>query len=306
MTMPPRTTPANTALTRHGLERRRHQFKDLHQFMVQEEQAFNMLLAQLQAFVERYIELLGCHYQELDALESQLHTATRYLAEALSRHGIEAPMPLAPQATALPVLPQLPPCAPLPPEPVDAALGEVQLSPPSLKTLYRRAAMRLHPDFAADDTERQGREQAMMAVNAAYAQGERAPLEALLLAAGEPPQRVMGGNADALQAWLSRSEHLVQGRLRVVQAYRVALQAHPMHQLWVAITRAEQKGLDPLCVMASRLRSQIQERRRELYIGQRLQAESGLAQAFLHRRVQRMGAAPRVSPAAFETPRQPA
>ena len=55
-----------------------------------------------------------------------------------------------------------------------------------------------------------------------------------------------------------------------------------MHQLWQAITRAEAKGLDPLDVMASRLRSQISERRQQLYIGQRLQPQSELAQRFVH------------------------
>jgi hypothetical protein len=44
-------------------------------------------------------------------------------------------------------------------------------------------------------------------------------------------------------------------------------------------------------VMANRLQAQIAERRQELYIGQRLQPESGLAEDFLRQRVQRMGAA---------------
>jgi hypothetical protein len=130
-----------------------------------------------------------------------------------------------------------------------------------------------------------------MLANEAYAASNRAQLEVLLLAAGEDPVRVSGGNADALRNWLGRCEQIVQGRLRVVQAHHALLQVHPMHCLWRAIVQAELKGLDPLSVMASRLRSQIAERRQELYIGQRLQPLSGLAQAFLHRRIERMGAA---------------
>lgn len=276
----------NTAITRHDLERRRSQLSDLQRYLASQEQEFKTLRQRVQAFVDRYVEVLGSLYLELDALESQLHCATNYLAEALRRNGLETRSPKAPQATALPVLPQLPQGAPLPSEP---AGGLVELAPPPLKTLYRRAAMRLHPDLAPNDRERAQREQRMMQVNEAYANKDRPRLEALLLAAGEDPVKVTGGNADAVRNWLSRSEQAVQGRLRVVQAHQLSLQAHPMHQLCVAIERAELKGLDPLSVMATRLRSQIAERRQELYIGQRLQPESGLAQAFVHRRVERMG-----------------
>lgn len=278
----------NTAISRHGLERRRSQLSDLRRYLQAQEQEFEDLRAQVQGFVGRYVETLGASYLELDALESQLHSATDGLAEALRSSGIAARSPRAPQATALPVLPQLPIGAALPPEPTG---NQVEMAAPSLKTLYRRAAMRLHPDFAGSEADRGRREQNMMLVNQAYAASNRAQLELLLLAAGEDPLRVMGGNGDALRLWLGRCEHMVQGRLRVVQAHLALLKIHPMHSLWQAIARAELMGLDPMSVMANRLRSQIAERRQELYIGQRLQPLSGLAQAFLHRRIERMGAA---------------
>ena len=277
----------NSALSRHGLERRHAQLQELQRYLQTQESEFHELHSQLTAFVDRYAATLGIAYLELDALESQLHTATQYLADALRRNGIDARTPRAPQATALPSIPKLPAAAPLPAEPTN---GCIDLPPPSLKTLYRRAAMRLHPDFASNEHERQRREQAMMLVNEAYAAERRGQLEALLLANGEDPVKVTGGNADALRNWLSRCESSVQGRLRVVQAHLIALQAHPMHQLSQAIRRAETIGLDPFSVMIQRLQSQISERRQELYIGQRLQPEPGLAEDFLRRRIERMGA----------------
>lgn len=277
----------HTALSRHGLERRREQLQELQRYLQTQENEFTALHQRLRAFVDRYVDTLGSAYLELDALESQLHTATLYLAQALRNKGIAAGTPRAPQATALPTIPFLPNAAPLPPEPAE---GWIDLPPPSLKTLYRRAAMRLHPDFADSEAERQRREQIMMQVNEAYATERRAQLEALLLAAGEDPVKVSGGNADAVRNWLTRCETAVQGRLRVVQAHRVALEAHPMHQLWQAISRAEAMGLNPFSVMIQRLRTQIAERRQELYIGQRLQPQSGLAEDFLRRRIERVGA----------------
>jgi hypothetical protein len=281
----------NLAIDRQELARRQARLAELQAHLGEQEQAHRSLHAQVQAFVDRYTDLLGPLYMELDALESQLHTAMVYLYEALQRNGVAAHEPIPPQAGALPpMLARLPAGAPLPPQPEG---GLQDLTPPSLKQLYRRAAMRFHPDLAGGNTvERQRRETQMIAVNKAYERQDRAELERLLIAAGEAPERVTGNNSLAMLEWLQRCEQAVQGRLRVVQAHQAALLAHPMHRLWVAIVQAEAKGLDPMSVMANRLRSQILERRRELYIGQRLQPDSGLAQNFLHqRRLRVMGTA---------------
>ena len=277
------------AIDRHELARRQARLAELQRHLSDQEQVFRGVHAQVESFIGRYTAQLGSLYLELDALESQLHTALSYLFEALQRHGVSARRPVPPKASALPpMLAQLPGGAPLPVQPEG---GLQDLAPPSIKQLYRRAAMRLHPDLARSTAERQRREQEMMAVNRAYEAQDRARLEALLLAAGEAPQRVTGNNSLAMLEWLQRSEKAVQGRLRVVQAHHAALLAHPMHQLCQAIARAEAKGLDPLAVMAQRLRTQIAERRQELYIGQRLQPESDLAQNFLQRRAQRIDSA---------------
>lgn len=275
------------AITRHELARRQAQLADLQCYLAEQERSFHTLHRQVQDFMRRYSERLAMLYLELDALESQLHTALCYLHEALQRQGLSAQAPRPPKASAMPLLAQLPMAAPLPIQPEG---GLQDIAPPSLKQLYRRAAMRLHPDLATTPAQRLRREQDMMSVNAAYAAQDRMRLEALLLAAGEAPERVTGNNSLAVLDWLRSTELAVQGRLRVVQAHRVALDAHPMQQLCQAVLRAEAKGMDPLGVMANRLRTQIAERRQELYIGQRLQPDSGMARDFLQQRVQRMGA----------------
>lgn len=272
---------ASMAITRHELTRRREQLQVLQRYLAELEADHDGARAKLLGFRQRYLEALGPLMRELDDLETQLHQATALLSDALKRQGVDVPAPASPRAKAWPDIPALPDATPLPPEPTGPM---TDLPPPSLKTLYRRAAMRLHPDLAPSGPEREVCEQRMMVVNEAYASGDRHRLEALLLAAGELPEKVIGGPADAVRAWLGLCEHMVQGRIRVVQAQMVLLQAQQMHQLRIAIERAEVGGMRPLDIMAARLRTQIAQRRQELYIGLRLQPDSPMAHDFVRQR----------------------
>ncbi|HEY1129240.1 MAG TPA: J domain-containing protein [Roseateles sp.] len=276
---------ASRAITRHELTRRREQLQDLQRYLAVLEADHDGARAKLLGFRQRYLEALGPLMRELDELEAQLHQATALLSEALQRQGVDAPASTSPRAKAWPDVPALPEATPLPPEPTGPT---TDLPPPSLKTLYRRAAMRFHPDLAPSGPEREVCEQRMMVVNDAYASGDRSRLEALLLAAGELPEKVIGGPADAVRAWLGLCEHMVQGRIRIVQAQTTMLHAQQMHELRIAVERAEVGGMRPLDIMAARLRAQIAERRQELYIGERVGGDVSLAADFLRKRYQRL------------------
>lgn len=276
---------ASLAITRHELTRRREQLQDLQRYLAVLEADHDGIRAKLLSFRLRYLDALGPLMRELDDLEAQLHQATVLLCEALRREGVEVATPAAPGPKPWPDAPALPPATPLPPEPTGPM---ADLPPPSLKTLYRRAAMRFHPDLAPSGPEREVCEQRMMIVNEAYASGDRGRLESLLLAAGELPEKVIGGPADAVRAWLGLCEHMVQSRIRIVQAQTLVLQNLQMHQLRVAIERAEAGGMKPLDIMAARLRAQIAERRQELYIGERVGGDANLAVDFLRKRSQRL------------------
>jgi len=283
-------------ISRRELERRHAALVDLRRYLALQEQEFRLQRAQVQAFSERYQALFGPLYQELGQLESQLRTATHALIATMRARGIELRTPETPAPgqqghqlqSQMPGLAQmarlegLPPAEALPPVPVGADIG--QWAPPTLKMLYRRAAMRLHPDRAASDAERPEREQQMMIVNAAFAASDRQRLEALLLATGEDPCAIHGGNAAALRNWLAHCEERVQARLRLVASYMGALVSQSMYKLWQTVSQAETNGLDPLHLMAMRLNELIVLRRKELYIGQRLKPDSSLAKAFLHQR----------------------
>lgn len=276
---------ASMAITRHELSRRREQLQDLQRYLAVLEADHDGARAKLLGFRQRYLEALGPLMRELDEIDAQLHQATALLSEALKRQGVDAPVSASQRAKAWPDVPALPDATPLPPEPTGPL---TDLPPPSLKTLYRRAAMRFHPDLAPSGPEREVCEQRMMIVNEAYANSDRHRLETLLLAAGELPEKVIGGPADAVRAWLGLCEHLVQGRIRIVQAQTALLHNLQMHQLRIAIERAETGGMRPLDIMAARLRTQIAERRQELYIGERVGSDARMAADFLRKRYQRL------------------
>ncbi|MFN3860636.1 MAG: J domain-containing protein [Roseateles sp.] len=276
---------ASMAITRHELARRREQLHELQRYLAVLEADYDGARAKLLGFRQRYLEALGPLMRELDELEAQLHQATALLSEALKRQGVDVPVPAPPRIKPWPEIPALPEATPLPPEPTGATMD---LPPPTLKTLYRRAAKRFHPDLAPQGPEREVCEQRMSVVNDAYERGDRQKLESLLLAAGEAPEKVLGGPTDAVRAWLGLCEHLVQGRIRVVKAQTALLHNLQMHQLRVAIERAEADGMRPLDIMAARLRAQIAERRQELYIGERVGADASLAADFLRKRSQRL------------------
>jgi len=283
-------------ISRSELERRHAGLLDMRRYLAQQEQEFAARRTAVRAFSERYQALFGPLFLELGTLDSQLRTTTNDLINTLRLRGIELRLPepaaVPPPAGQLQAqMPQLahtarleglPPDEPLPIVPQGADIAG--WAPPTLKMLYRRAAMRLHPDRAANDADRAEREQQMMAVNAAFAAHDRHALEALLFRVGEDPGKITGGNIQALCNWLAHCEERVQARLRLVNSYMSALSNQSMCKLWHSVSLAESRGLDPLNLMAFGLREQIVERRKELYIAQRVKPESSLARAFLHQR----------------------
>jgi hypothetical protein len=277
----------NPQLWRLEAARRRRQLEELQSFLRRLEAEYADLQTQVLAFMARYEERLGAQWLEVESLQGQLLLAL----EALARAGGRPLPPLPPQRRRL-ALPQLPaqPVWPEPPADANAA------SAPSLKDLHRRAAMRLHPDRASDDADRTRREALMRDANLAYADQDRATLEDLLIAAGESPQRLGGFDVHAHWRWLERSESLAQGRMRVLRAHMVLLRQHPMTVLAEHVERAQTRGLDPLSIMATRLRAQVQELTQQVYIGARVQARSDLAQAFLAQWQARWGETASVQP----------
>lgn len=277
----------NPQLWRLEAARRRRQLEELQRYLREVEAEYQTLRDQVLQFQRRYDERLAAAWAEVDALQAQLLGALEQLA-----HGLGAPRPPLPPQRRTQALPCLPPAPDWPAAPPEDA----GLQAPTLKELHRRAAMRLHPDRAADEQERERREALMRDANLAYTDRDRAALEALLIAAGESPQRLGGFDVHAQWRWLERCEDLAQGRLRVLRAHLMLLRQHPLTVLAEHVDRAQTRGLDALAIMAVRLRTQAQELRQQLYIGARLSPSSQLAGQFLAQWQARWGERASVQP----------
>lgn len=213
------------------------------------------LLKGLKRFIVRYAQELNPLYTELDELELQLGQTLQIQLQTPDEHFGRVPE----TGFALPDFDEVKPSEPeIKPPP--AALQ----SAPSVKQLYRRAAMRLHPDRAASDAERHSLNEAMSKVNLAYAQGDRYTIERLLVQSGDDPQQISGDNTLARLHWVYLREQQLRERQQYVQSRLSELRSNPMHKLWKSVSEAEALGLDPLGVMAERLRLQVNERRQEL------------------------------------------
>ena len=241
----------------HAMElgRRQGAMAALQLHLQEREAELMVLLKGLKRFIVRYAQELTPLYRELDGLEQRLSEALRSLMQAQGEGFDPAPE----TGFGLPDFGGLPP-----PDPELKPPTALAAAPPSVKQLYRRAATRLHPDRARSEIERSILNEAMSQVNLAYAQGDRYAIERLLVQSGDDPQHISGDNILARLHWVQLREQQLRRRDQYVQSRLNELRCNPMHELWRVVSDAEARGLDPLGVMAERLRAQIDERRQEL------------------------------------------
>ena len=135
--------------------------------LAESESELAQIRAQLKTFEGRYLRQVGVLYAELDELEARIaeREVDLYDSDSARRRAEETRR----QAQ----------------ETHDAAFGEAREAeefdpPPSLKTLFRDVAKRIHPDFARDDAEQRHFTLLMARANQAYSRGDTETLQRLL------------------------------------------------------------------------------------------------------------------------------
>ena len=164
------------------LERKRSELTALEAELIEQELRLSTLEAELAAFQTQYLRVVGVRYAELDDLKARI-AETR---------AVRAPTDAAAQAEAAKARAGADDSA----ADVHGRWSEEPVTPfdppGELKTLYRNAARRLHPDLAANDDDRTLRHERMTKANEAYQRGDAEALAALVSKWEASPQSVSG------------------------------------------------------------------------------------------------------------------
>jgi len=201
--------------------------------------------SQLKAFEGRYLQRVGVLYAELDEINARIteREVDLYDSESSRRRAQEARQRAQ--------------------ETHDAAFGVDEEPaefdpPPSLKTLFREVARRIHPDFAADEAEQKHFTLLMMRANEAYSRSDAETLQRLLddrLEIGSA-----SGESDALA--LQRVTRQIQHGERDIAALhreQESLLGSEIGQLFADAETAAREGRELLDELATSLRARIAE-----------------------------------------------
>jgi len=205
--------------------------------------------SQLKVFEVRYLQRVGVLYAELDEL------AARITEREVAVYDSEAARRRAQQARERAQ------------ETHEAAFGGEQepeeFDPsPSLKTLFREVAKRIHPDFASDEAEQKHFTLLMMRANQAYSRGDAETLQRLL----DDHLEVNAASADApgsdesdgvaLRRLVRQIEH-AERDIAALDGERQTLLGSEIGQLYTDAEAAAREDRDLLAELAAGLRERI-------------------------------------------------
>jgi hypothetical protein len=204
--------------------------------------------AQLKAFENLYFRQVGVLYAELDEIEARIaeREVALYDSDAARLRAEEARQRAR--------------------ETHDAAFGEDDEveefePPPSLKTLFRDVAKRIHPDFARDDAERKHFTLLMARANQAYRRGDSETLQRLLDDQREVTSLVGGEDAAAEIGRIQRQIRHAERDMAILDAERRMLLESEIGQLHFDAETAALEHRDFLAELAARVREQIADAR---------------------------------------------
>jgi hypothetical protein len=233
---------------------KREQLATVRITLAERESELVQLRAKLKTFENRYFRQVGVLYADLDDIEARIaerevdlydSDSARERAEQSRRRAQESH---------------------------DAAFDEDEQPeefdpPPSLKSLFRELAKRIHPDFARDAAEGKHFTLLMARANLAYRRGDIEILERLLEDYREV-QDAMASRAgeDAageLRRILRQIQH-AQRDMATLEAERQALLTSEIGQMHQESEIAERENRDFLAELTASLREQIVEAQRRL------------------------------------------
>jgi hypothetical protein len=227
----------------------REQLATVRSTLAEREAELAQVRAQLKTFEGRYLRQVGILYAELDDLEARIaeREVDLYDSDSARRRAAETRQRAQ--------------------ETHDAAFGEAGEAeefdpPPSLKTLFREVAKRIHPDFARDEAEQKHFTLLMARANQAYSHGDTETLQRLLDDHREIDAAITGEGAAAELLRITRQIQHAERDIASLDAERHTLLAGEVAQLFLDAEAAAREHRDLLTELATSLREEIVDARR--------------------------------------------
>ena len=231
------------------LLRKREHLATVRTTLAEREAELAQIRAQLRTFEGRYLRQVGILYAELDDLEARIaerevdlydSDSARLRAEQTRQQAQETH---------------------------GAAFGDAREAeefdpPPSLKTLFRDVAKRIHPDFARDAGEQRHFTLLMARANQAYSRGDTETLQRLLDDHREIHASVAGEDSPAELLRLTRQIEHAERDIAALDAERHTLLAGDIAQLHLDAEAAARNHRDLLAELATSLREGIADAQR--------------------------------------------
>jgi hypothetical protein len=233
---------------------KREQLSAVRIALAERESELAQFRAQLAAFESRYFRQVGILYAEFDDIEARIAEREVDLYDSDSaRHRAEESRQRAQETH-------------------DAAFGHDHEAeefdpPPSLKTLFRDVAKRIHPDFARDSAEGKYFTLLMARANQAYRRGDIETLQQLLedhleINATIGGARTAGDDAAAELLRITRQIQHAQRDIAALNAEQNALLASEIGQMYLDAETAARENRDFLMELAASLRDRIADAQR--------------------------------------------
>ncbi len=236
------------------LDHKRSELAQIQEQLVEREQVFNNLKAEIRMFEQVYEEILGVRITELEELEWQLNGLlgkSDVIPDATNPSGDAASFAYSHFRTDL----------------LDDDDEPVSDAPRrSLKSLYREVAKAIHPDLAPDEEERQRRQELMAVANQAYEAGDRKVLEDLLCDREQGPDAVSGQDVAMELVRVIRRIACVQQNIHALNRQIVDLKSTDIYIFKLRVDEALADGIDLLAEMAAAVDLNIAKTRRRLAV----------------------------------------
>ena len=127
-----------------------------------------------------------------------------------------------------------------------------------IRKLYRQIAMKIHPDRATGEKEKEYQTKLMAEVNDAYANGDIERLRQILQEWESSPESVKGEGIAVDLVRMIRSISQIKGRLKNIEKEIETLKESEMHKMMIQVQAAEENGRDLLSELADKVDSDIQ------------------------------------------------